>query len=65
MDGYCTCMQLKPYFFLAKQIVPCAVGLGFSTVSNKRHSMHDYAHLSIGMYKHDTSNLIANGLQFA
>ena len=28
--------------FLAKQMVPCAVGLGVSTVLSERHSMHNY-----------------------
>ena len=28
--------------FLAKQAVPCAVGLGFSTVSTKRCPVRDY-----------------------
>ena len=36
--------------FLAKQMVLCAVGLGFSTVSNKSLSMHDYAYPSIGTW---------------
>ena len=28
--------------FFAKQMIPCAIGLGLSTVSSERHSMCDY-----------------------
>ena len=33
--------------FLAEQVVPCAVGHGFSTVLSEHHSVYDYVYPSV------------------
>ena len=43
--------------FLAKQIVSCVAGLRFSTLSNKHHSVHDYAYTLIGILKYEILKL--------
>ena len=36
--------------FLAKQVVPYAVGHGFSTVLSEHHSVYDYVYPSVGAF---------------
>ena len=64
-DGYCTCSTNSISCITLRWSPVLSVGLGFSTVLAKCHSMRDQAYPSISVYKHGILNQIANALQFA